>query len=108
MRGHIRERAPGRWAVKIYVGRDPLTGKKLDRWFVVKGKGPGGKATKREAQVRAAELIAELKHEGFADPTKITVADVTGAKVRATLHFRDSQGFRILIRSGHGRMFTRY
>ena len=33
---------------------------------------------------------------------------VTGAKVRATLHFRDSQGFRILIRSGHGRMFTRY
>lgn len=75
MRGHIRERAPGRWAVKIYVGRDPLTGKKLDRWFVVKGKGPCGKATKREAQVRAAELIAELKHEGFADPTKITVAD---------------------------------
>ncbi len=33
---------------------------------------------------------------------------VTGAKVRATFHFRDSQGFRILIRSGHGRMFTRY
>ena len=30
------------------------------------------------------------------------------AKVRATFHFRDSQGFRILIRSGHGRMFTRY
>ena len=29
-------------------------------------------------------------------------------KVRATFHFRDSQGFRILIRSGHGRMFTRY
>ena len=38
----------------------------------------------------------------------LTAEEVTGAKVRATLHFRDSQSFGILIRSGHGRMFTRY
>ena len=38
----------------------------------------------------------------------LAVNHVTGAKARATLHFRDSQSFRILIQSGHGRMFTRY
>ena len=60
------------------------------------------------------DAIAECKKAIAVDPefanpyNDIGTYLVTGAKVRATLHFRDSQGFRILIRSGHGRMFTRY
>ena len=60
------------------------------------------------------EAIAECKKAIPIDPdygnpyNDIGVYLVTGAKVRATFHFRDSQGFRILIRSGHGRMFIRY
>ena len=46
--------------------------------------------------------------ESAAHHAGVQTLRVTGAKVRATFHFRDSQGFRILIRSGHGRMFTRY
>ena len=54
-----------------------------------------------------AEAIPEINRR-IGEVSKVRAQSVTGAKVRATLHFRDSQGFRILIRSGHGRMFTRY
>ena len=67
----------------------------------------GGSWVSEPWLVRAADRYVldtgkRFNYNGF------RVARVTGAKVRATLHFRDSQGFRILIRSGHGRMFTRY
>lgn len=68
MKGHIRQRGKDTWAVKIYTGRDPVTGKKKDRWFTVHG-------TKRDAQIEAAKKIAEFNGEGFVDPGKITVAE---------------------------------
>ena len=50
MRGHLRERSPGHWAIVIDV-RDPQTGKRKRRWHTFKG-------TKREAQTKQAELVA--------------------------------------------------
>jgi hypothetical protein len=52
MRGHIRERSPGHWAIVMDV-RDPTTGRRKRKWHSFKG-------TKREAQVKKAELIAPV------------------------------------------------
>jgi hypothetical protein len=42
MKGHIRQRSPGHWAIVIDV-RDPQTGKRKRRWHSLAG-------TKREAE----------------------------------------------------------
>ena len=67
MKGHIRERSPGHWAI-ILDAKDPITGERKRRWHSFKG-------TKRQAQVRCAELVAELQSGTSVDPNKITVVD---------------------------------
>src|SRR5262245_211918 len=67
MRGHLVERSPGRWAIVLDV-RDPATGKRKRRWHSFKG-------TRRQAQVRAAELIATAQGGGAVDPQRLTVAE---------------------------------
>jgi hypothetical protein len=52
MKGHIRERSPGHWAVVLDV-RDAATGRRKRRWHSFAG-------TKREAQIECARLISEL------------------------------------------------
>jgi integrase len=66
MKGHIRERSPGRWAIVIDV-RDPQTGKRKRRWHSFTG-------TKRQAQVECARLITEREGGAYIDPTRVTVA----------------------------------
>ena len=39
MKGHIRERSPGRWAIVLEV-RDEATGKRKRRWHAFKGAKP--------------------------------------------------------------------
>jgi integrase len=65
MRGHIRERSPGRWAIVIDA-RDPQTGERKRRWHSFAG-------TKRQAQIRCAELVAEVQSGGAVDPSRVTV-----------------------------------
>jgi integrase len=67
MKGHIRERSSGHWAIVIDV-RDPETGKRRRRWHSYKG-------TKRAAQIEAARLISELQQGGAVDPSRITLAE---------------------------------
>jgi integrase len=66
MKGHIRERSPGRWAIVIDV-RDHQTGKRKRRWHSFTG-------TKRQAQVECARLITEREGGAYIDPTRVTVA----------------------------------
>jgi integrase len=66
MKGHIRERSPGRWAIVIDV-RDPQTGQRKRRWHAFAG-------SKRQAQVEAARLISELQNGTRIDPSRMTVA----------------------------------
>jgi len=66
MRGHLRERSPGHWAIVIDV-RDPQTGKRKRRWHSFEG-------TKREAQVECARLLTEIKNGTSVDPSRMTVA----------------------------------
>ena len=51
MRGHIRERSPGHWAIVIDMPQD---GKRKQRWHSFKG-------TKRQAQIECARLIRSFK-----------------------------------------------
>jgi integrase len=67
MRGHLRERSPGHWAIVIDV-RDPQTGKRKRRWHSFSG-------NKRQAQVECARLISEKQDGAAVDPSRITVAE---------------------------------
>jgi integrase len=64
MKGHIRERSPGHWAIVLDV-RDPATGKRKRKWHSFQG-------TKRQAQTESARLISELQGGGYMEPTKMT------------------------------------
>jgi integrase len=65
MRGHLRERSPGHWAIVIDV--PDSTGKRRQRWHSFKG-------TKREAQRECARLISELNNGTHVEPSRMTVA----------------------------------
>lgn len=64
MKGHIRERSPGHWAI-VLEQRAP-NGKRKRKWHSFKG-------TKREAQVECSRLIAAIKGSGYIEPSKLTV-----------------------------------
>ena len=66
MRGHIRERSPGYWAIVIDA-RDPRTGERKRRWHSFHG-------TKRQAQVEAARLISAHQAGASVDPSRLTLA----------------------------------
>lgn len=69
MKGHIRERSPGRWAIVLDVGEaDPKTGKKKRKWHSFAG-------TKREAQAECARLITALKAGDYVEPSKQTLGE---------------------------------
>jgi hypothetical protein len=73
MRGHLRERSPGHWAIVIDV-RDPATGKRKRKWHSFRG-------AKREAQVECARLIASVGEGDYVEPTRVTVAEFVRARV---------------------------
>jgi len=66
MKGHIRERSAGCWAIVIDL-HDPETGKRKRKWHSFRG-------TKRQAQVKCSELIAAIKGETYVDSSRQTVA----------------------------------
>ena len=65
MKGHIRERSPGHWAIVIEL-RDPESGKRRRKWHSFHG-------TKRQAQDECARLISELNGGLYIEPARITV-----------------------------------
>jgi len=66
MKGHLRERSPGRWGIVLDI-RDPTTGKRKRRWHSFAG-------TKRQAQVECARLISEMQGGTYLEPGKLTIA----------------------------------
>jgi hypothetical protein len=63
MKGHIRERSPGHWAIILDV-RDPETGQRKRKWHSFLG-------TKLEAQTECSRLVTEfyarVVHRAFQD-----------------------------------------
>jgi hypothetical protein len=66
MKGHIRERSPGHWAI-ILDQRDPATGTRKRKWHSFKG-------TKREAQIECSKLITAITGGTYVEPNKTTLA----------------------------------
>jgi integrase len=73
VKGHIRERSPGRYAVVIDV-KDPQTGKRRRRWHSVRG-------GKREAQRLAAELITKVRQGTYVERSKTSVGDFARTRI---------------------------
>ncbi|PCK77869.1 site-specific integrase [Rhizobium sophoriradicis] len=67
MKGHIRERSPGKWAIVLDVP-DPETGKRRRKWHKFHG-------TKRQAETECARLVAELNGGSYIEPAKTTVRE---------------------------------
>jgi integrase len=66
MKGHIRERSPGHWAVVLDM-RDPETGRRKRKWHSFRG-------TKREAQTECSRLVTEFTQGSYIEPSKTTLA----------------------------------
>jgi hypothetical protein len=66
MKGHIRERSPGKWAIVLDL-RDPETGARKRKWHTFAG-------TKREAQTECARLVTTMAGGSYVEPTKETLA----------------------------------
>jgi integrase len=65
MKGHIRERSPGHWAIVLGT-TDPATGKRRLKWHSFKG-------NKREAQIECSRLITALTGGTYLEPSKTTL-----------------------------------
>jgi integrase len=65
MKGSIRERSPGHWAI-ILDQHDHATGKRKRKWHSFAG-------TKRQAQVECSRLITGMNGGSYVEPLKITV-----------------------------------
>ena len=66
MKGHIRKRSAGHWAIVIDL-LDPASGKRRRKWHSFAG-------TKRQAQIECARLISAISGGAYLEPAKITVA----------------------------------
>ena len=73
--GHIRSRSKGSWELKFDTGpRDPASGKRKIRYVSFRG-------TKRQAQVKLAELISAVGKGSFVEPSRLTVTEHVRARV---------------------------
>jgi integrase len=68
MQGHIRKRGKRSWAVVLSLGRDPVTGKKKQKWL-------GGFRSRREAQAKRAQVLVDWHSGGWVEPTKMTTGE---------------------------------
>jgi integrase len=93
-RGHIRRRGRNSWEIKFDDGRD-AGGKRLTRYESFKG-------TRKDAQLKLAELIAAAGAGKYIEPSKATVAEFTRARVdqweaSGTITARTAQRYRQLV-----------
>src|SRR5438105_4217913 len=66
MRGHICKRGRS-WVVVLYLGRDPATGKKRQKWY--------SHRTQREAQAHLAQLLVQVQAGGGVPPTRLRLGE---------------------------------
>jgi integrase len=90
MKGHIRERSPGRWAIVVDLP-DPAAGKRRRKWHSFTG-------TKRQAQVECARLIAEMKGGTYLAPDKTTLSAFLDRYMASRLAPRTNERYGELIR----------
>jgi hypothetical protein len=67
MRGHIRKRGKGPWALIIDAGTT-ANGKRKQKWMTVRG-------TKKDAEAKLAEILNSQNKGTFVEPTKLTLGE---------------------------------
>ena len=95
MSGHIRRRGRQSWELKFDARRDENTGKRSIQYHTFRG-------TKKEAQLRLAELVASVGSGAYVEPSKITVAEFVRARVdqweaAGDITARTAQRYRELV-----------
>jgi integrase len=94
MRGHIRERSKGTWAIVIDVGRDPATGKRRQQWYTVKG-------GKKDAQRELREKLQLLERGAYVKPQRTSLGEYLTHWVEsyAAMHTspRTVEGYRAIV-----------
>ncbi len=103
MRGHIRQRAKDSWSIKIDIGKDPVTQKRVSKWYVAHG---GRRAAERElarivAAINAVQAATadsacdeELRHRWILaaiDAVRGSKHDAEGELARVIEKIRDGQ-----------------
>ncbi len=97
MRGSIIQRYPGSgsYSIVITLPKDPVTGKRKQQWYTVRG-------NKKTAEKCLAELLHELDTGTLMKPTKTTFADFAARWLneyaRATLSPKTVEGYESIIR----------
>ena len=71
MKGHLKERSPGHWAIILDL-RDPQTGSRRRKWHAFRG-------NKREAQAYCARLITEMKDGAYVETDRTSLNDFLNA-----------------------------
>jgi integrase len=95
MKGHIQQRGKNSWRLKFDAGRDEKTGRRKTQFHTFRG-------TKRQAQVRLAEMIAAVAQSKYVEPHKITVAEWVRGRVdrweaSGDISARTAQRYRQLV-----------
>ena len=67
-RGNLRKRTKGSWTLTIELPRDPMTGKRRQRYITVRG-------SKRLAMKHLAELHHQVDTARFVQPSKISLRE---------------------------------
>jgi len=68
MTGHLKKQSENSWSIVLYLGRDPLTGKKRQKWHTFHG-------NKKGAQPELNRLLHELNTGTYIEPAKLNVED---------------------------------
>lgn len=94
MKGHVRKRGT-KWAFVIDIGKDPVTGRRKQKWF-------SGYRTKREAEKAMAEKIAEISRGDYVEPSRMPFRNLMQEwlkmDVKHRLSGRTYEMFEYLIR----------
>ena len=94
MKGHIRERSPGKWAIVLDLYDE--SGKRRRKWHSFSG-------TKRQAQEECARLVTALKAGNYVEPTKQTVAEFLDewlAFIRPSVSQKTHERYTEILRKG--------
>src|SRR5262245_27956463 len=67
MRGSLRQRSPGSWELRYYLGTEPATGRKQFKSQTFRG-------TKREAEKELTKIVGSLNTGSYVEPMKETVS----------------------------------
>ncbi|MCP4549665.1 MAG: site-specific integrase, partial [bacterium] len=68
MKGYIRQRSKGVFEITVDVGNDPATGQRIRHYETVRG-------TRRQAEVRKAEIIISLDRGSYVKPQRIPLRE---------------------------------